>query len=65
MSINELVGTTPLSEKVLKEYNGCLKPNAFEQYRHRRLPKSYQILVPNSIARQVQQAINRRMIESR
>lgn len=62
MSVNEIIRKTPLNEDLLKKYNGCLKPSVFRKHRYSRLPKSFQILVPNKLAQQVRSGINSSVI---
>ena len=59
ISIAELERLTPLRQDILKQYNLCLRPQAFTMYRNRPLPANYQLVVPKELETKVRFALNR------
>ena len=59
VSIADLERTTPLSVNILKQYNLCLRPQAFTMYRNRPLPAGYQLVVPKDLESKVKFALGR------
>ena len=50
MSLNQIINKTPLSEATIKKHNPCLLEPTYDKYRHKKLPKNYQIRVPRHLA---------------
>ncbi len=57
MSISQLVTSTPIDEKTLKEYNECLLPQAYTTHRNKPLPRGFEIIVPASISAKAKMAL--------
>ncbi len=57
ISVHQLISYTPLDERTLKRYNGCLDQKLFSRYRYVPLPSDYELIVPRPIYQQVKQAI--------
>ncbi len=57
MSVDQLISSTPIDEKTLKEYNECLLPNAYSTHRGKPLPAGFEIIVPQSISEKTKVAI--------
>ena len=59
VSIADIERLTPLRRDVLKQYNLCLRPQAFTRYRNQPLPSNYQLVVPKDLETKVRFALNR------
>lgn len=57
ISVHQLVNFTPLDEQTLRNYNSCLKDEAFRSYRYRPLPEDFEIIVPKHLHSKVQRAL--------
>lgn len=57
ISVAQIVNMTPLDEKILKEYNECLLPNAYSSHRGKMLPAGFEIIVPESLSAKTKQAL--------
>lgn len=60
LAISQLIRYTPLTESLIKRFNPCLKPVAFQkQYRFAPILKNYSIFVPTKIANQVESKLKK------
>lgn len=59
-SLNDLVRYTSLSMSIIKKYNLCLNDQAYTDYRHHKLPASFELFVPHSLATMVINELNRK-----
>ncbi|MGE0173820.1 MAG: lytic transglycosylase domain-containing protein [Oligoflexales bacterium] len=53
ISLDQVIRNTPLSERIIRDYNRCLKPEAFDRFRHTPLPKDYKLVVPHYMVGQL------------
>jgi len=51
--VHQIVTHTPLKQDLLQEYNQCLLPKAFANYKYQPLPAGFEIIVPQDMADQV------------
>jgi membrane-bound lytic murein transglycosylase D len=58
MSLKELFVRTPLTERIIKPLNPCIKQRAYAEHRHKLLPRYYEIKVPDHMFRSVEIALN-------
>ena len=59
LSIHQIMESTPIDHKILKRYNPCLSKNAYTWYRHKKLPKGFDIIIPTSIESKTLSALNK------
>lgn len=59
MSVAELLKGTSLDEKTLREYNPCLKAEAFGARKNQPLPKNFELVVPVSMEQEVRSSLSR------
>lgn len=59
LSVNEILEATKLDESTLMRMNPCLTSRAFTQFRHKPLPRNYEIRVPIELASQIKTALKR------
>jgi len=59
VSIHQIVTHTPLKQQVLEEYNSCLLPKAFANYKHRPLPTGFELIVPQELSSAVRQSLKK------
>jgi len=60
MSVSEVMAATKLDEQTLMRLNPCLSSKAFSQFRHKPLPRNYEIRVPMERAAQIKTALKQR-----
>jgi membrane-bound lytic murein transglycosylase D len=53
VSLDQVIKSTSLSERVIRDYNRCLKPEAFDRFRHTPLPKDFKLVVPHYMVGQL------------
>ena len=53
LSTYQLLRLSPVKKSALLEFNRCLNANAFKRYRHRKLPKSFELYLPEKKAVQL------------
>ncbi len=58
-SLNQLTSYTPLSRSQLKKYNQCLTSKGLKRYRHKPLPRGYELYVPKKIAKKFKKMIKK------
>ena len=59
VTVHQLVTHTPLKKNVLQEYNQCLLPQAYANYRHQPLPHGFELIVPQGIADNVRRSLRK------
>lgn len=58
-SLNDIFRYTFVKKEILEKYNPCLKPHTYDLYRNSKLPSSYEIFLPSSIAQAMEKQIAR------
>ena len=59
LTVHQLLKKIPIDKSTLKYYNPCLSRKAFTRYKHRPLPRGYNILVPATLETRVMEALNK------
>ena len=60
LTVSEIMLLTKLDEQTLATLNPCLTAKAFSQYRHKPLPRNYEIRVPVDRAAEIKTALKKR-----
>ncbi|SMF01912.1 lytic transglycosylase domain-containing protein [Pseudobacteriovorax antillogorgiicola] len=57
--LDSLIRNTPLSTKMIRQYNPCIKPHAFRRSKRAYLPRNYELYVPRKLAMRVNRSLER------
>ena len=53
LTAHQLLKTTQVSKKTLLEYNQCIRNVLFTKFSHKKLPRKFEIFIPDNLARKI------------